>query len=77
VFSDHPRRALGGLYHCANFGWNRCSSFHNMRVLILSINILGVLLENAYSRPQNMHGTLKQGQPVRLLELRKNCVQVN
>jgi len=23
---DHPRRAFGGLYHCAKFGWNRCSS---------------------------------------------------
>ena len=29
---DHPRRAFGGLYHCAKFGWNRCSSFDNMRV---------------------------------------------
>ena len=27
---DHPRRAFGGLYHCAKFGWNRCSSFDNM-----------------------------------------------
>ena len=27
---DHPRRAFGGLYHCAKFGWNRCSSFENM-----------------------------------------------
>jgi len=25
VCSDHPRRAFGGLYHCARFGWNRCS----------------------------------------------------
>ena len=22
----------GGLYHCAKFGWNRCSSFDNMHV---------------------------------------------
>ena len=29
---DHPRRAFGGLYHCAKFGWNRCSSFENMDV---------------------------------------------
>ena len=29
---DHPRRAFGGLYHCAKFGWNRCSSFDNMHV---------------------------------------------
>jgi len=29
----HPRRALGGgLYHCAKFGWNRCSNFDNMHV---------------------------------------------
>ena len=30
--SDHPRRAFGCLYHCAKFGWNRCSSFDNMHV---------------------------------------------
>jgi len=29
---DHPRRAFGGLYHCAKFGWNRCSSFDNTHV---------------------------------------------
>ena len=29
---DHPRRAFGGLYHCAKFGWNRCRSFENMHV---------------------------------------------
>ena len=29
---DHPRRAFGGLYHCAKFGWNRCSSFEYMDV---------------------------------------------
>jgi len=32
VKRDHPRRAFGGLYHCAKFGWNRCSSFDNMHV---------------------------------------------
>ena len=31
---DHTRRAYGGLYHCAKFGWNRCSRFDNMQVLI-------------------------------------------
>ena len=29
---DHPRRAFGGLYRCAKFGWNRCCSFDNMHV---------------------------------------------
>jgi len=28
-----PHSAFGGLYHCAIFGWNRCSSFDNMHVL--------------------------------------------
>jgi len=28
--SDHPRRAFVGLYRCAKFGCNRCSSFDNM-----------------------------------------------
>ena len=34
AYSDHPRRLLGGLYCCAKFGWNRCSTFDNMKVLI-------------------------------------------
>ena len=49
VCLDHPRRAFGGLYRCAKFGLNRCSSFDNMHVLSIS----RVWLENAYSRPQN------------------------
>jgi len=32
VCSDHPRREFGGLYHCAKFGWNRCSIFDNRHV---------------------------------------------
>jgi len=28
---DHPRRAFDGHYHCAIFGWNRCSCFDNMQ----------------------------------------------
>ena len=31
---DHPRRLLDGLYRCAKFGWNRFSTFDNMKVLI-------------------------------------------
>jgi len=34
AFLDHPRRTFGGLCHSAEFGWNRCSSFDNMQVLI-------------------------------------------
>jgi len=30
---DHRWRSFGGLYHCAKFGWNQCSSFDNMQVL--------------------------------------------
>jgi len=30
----HSRTAFGSLYHCVKFGWNRCSSFDNMEVLI-------------------------------------------
>ena len=29
-----PRRAFGGLYHCAKFGWNRYSSCDTMQVLL-------------------------------------------
>ena len=31
---DNQRRVLGGLYHCAKFDYNRCSSFDNMNVSI-------------------------------------------
>jgi len=34
VYSDHPRRAFVGLCHCAKSGWNRCSSFDDMPVLM-------------------------------------------
>jgi len=34
ISCDHPRRTFGGLYHCAQFGWNRCSSFDHARVSI-------------------------------------------
>ena len=37
VYWDHPRRLLGGLYRCAKFGWNRCSTFDNMKVLIFCV----------------------------------------
>jgi len=34
AYWDHPRRLLGGLYRCTEFGWNRCCTFDNMKVLI-------------------------------------------
>jgi len=34
AYWDHPRSLLGGLYRCAKFGLNRCSTFDNMKVLI-------------------------------------------
>jgi len=45
----------GHLYHCAKFGWNRCSSFDNYSCFSIS----RVLLENAYSRPKNWGGGLR------------------
>ena len=33
---DHPRRVFGGLDQ-AKFGWNWCSSFGNMKVLIFGL----------------------------------------
>jgi len=34
VYWKHLRRAFVGLYHCAKFGWNRCSSFDDKPVLM-------------------------------------------
>jgi len=33
---EQQRKVFGGLYPCAKFGWNRCSNFHNMEVLIFA-----------------------------------------
>ena len=55
-----PMKAFGGLYHCAKFGWNHCSSFDNMHV----IRFRGFLLENAYSRPKIGGFTGKIGEGV-------------
>jgi len=30
---DYPRNLLSGLYRCAKFGWNRCSTLDNIKVL--------------------------------------------
>ena len=34
VYLDHQRRVFGGLCHCAEFGYNQCSSFDNMPVFV-------------------------------------------
>jgi len=34
VHWDHPRRLVGSLDRYAKFGWNRCSTFDNMKFLI-------------------------------------------
>jgi len=34
VYLDQPRRAFVDPCHCAKFGWNRCSSFDNVPVLM-------------------------------------------
>ena len=47
----YPRRAFGGLYHCAKFGRNRYSSFDNMQVLLF--RDLGLKTPIHASRPQN------------------------
>ena len=67
IFVDHPRGVLGGLCDCAKFGWNRCSNFDNIQVLIFcalswkmpihapKIVVLGILLKKwgaVWERPQ-------------------------
>ena len=36
VVLDHWLRVLGGVYHCAKFGWNRFSSFNTMQALMFN-----------------------------------------
>jgi len=36
AYLDQPQRVLRGLYHCAKFGFDRCSSFDNMNVSIFT-----------------------------------------
>jgi len=45
---DHPQTIFGSLCYCTKCGYNLCSSFDYMQVLIFC-----ALLENTYSRPQN------------------------
>ena len=33
---DNPQRVFGSIYHSVKFGWNRCSSFINMQVVIFN-----------------------------------------
>ena len=35
MFWDYPRKAFGGLYYCAKFGWSLRSSFDIMQVFRL------------------------------------------
>ena len=35
TYLDHARKVLGGLYHCAKFGYIPCISFDNMNVYIV------------------------------------------
>jgi len=34
AYLDHPLLVLGGLYHSAKFGYDRCSSFYNVNISI-------------------------------------------
>jgi len=48
AYLDHPQRVIGGVYHCAKFGYDRYSSFDNMNV-----SIFGAYgWKKVYSRPQ-------------------------
>ena len=47
IWTTHEEHLL--VFVTAKFGWNRCSSFDNMPVLMFCV--LQVWLENAYSRP--------------------------
>ena len=54
----HPRRAFGGLCHCAKCGWNRYSSFdNNMQVLIFCESGL----KTPIHAPKNWWGSSRKG----------------
>jgi len=36
-YFDHPQRLLNGLWYCAKFGCDRCSSFDNVKVAIFGM----------------------------------------
>jgi len=42
TYLDHPQWVIGGLYHCAIFGYNQCSSFYNMNISVFgTFGVLG------------------------------------
>ena len=67
AYLDHPRRAFGGLYHCAKFGWNRRSSFHNMHVFFYFSGSSEPSKERLVIISYNLYG-FKQGFTGRHLE---------
>ena len=42
----------GGIYHCAEFGWNRCCSFDKVDVLMFCV--FGLKAKHANSLPENV-----------------------
>jgi len=51
VYLDYSRKVFGDLYRYAKFGWNRCSSFDNMEVVISCT--FGLKTPIQYSCPKN------------------------
>jgi len=54
---DHQRRVFGGVCHSAKFGWNQCSSFDNMQMLIF--NVFGLKMHRSiHASNANLWGIL-------------------
>jgi len=37
IWTNHDEYLVVFRYHCAKFGWNQCSNFDNMQVLIFNV----------------------------------------
>jgi len=48
---DHPRKAFGGLYHCAKFDWNRWGGFDDMHVFRFGVfGLKRLMAQNHWTR---------------------------
>jgi len=66
-YLDQSRIVIGGLYRYATFGWNRCSIFDNMEVLIFCTFGLKTLIQapkiGVFGRYDSLNGVRYQRNP--------------
>ena len=78
-YLDQSRIVIGGLYLYATFGWNRCSIFDNMEVLIFCTFGLKTLIQapkiGVFGRYDSLNGVRYQRNPQKAHPWAKDVVR--